>query len=245
LRSMKRCVAMSRVFSLLLLFLLAGCYVEQKGDQKIDELAQRKARIEARLEKARMEADKQKELALTKMQKQIEELALQRTKSEAQKEIELAKIKAKQALQLQRIEQAYKLKELELKKQKELLELQNKKYLAEREIELKKQLLIYSLIGLLLIILAALIILYFYKKRKDKLIAYHDNLEKYFRMKEHEAKIAIANKIIDTIAEGKLTPEQEQRLLGVLRGDAKDLPKELEHKKDEPIEAQLEERRDG
>ncbi len=233
---------MYKVFSLILILLFAGCSLEnsQKA-KKIDELSQRKARIEARLEKARIEADRQKELALTKMQKQIESLALQRSKSEAQKEIELAKIKAKQSLELQKIEQTYKLKELELEKQKELLELQNQKYIAQRELELKKQFLIFSLLGLLAIILAILIIFYFYKKRKDKLIAYHDNLEKYFRLKENEAKVAIANKIIDTIAEGKLSPDQEQRLLGVLKGDTKELPEQIEKRSQEPIEAEVEE----
>ncbi len=241
---------MWKLCSLLLAALLFGGCIDtsQKSDKKIDELAARKTRIEARLEKARREADRQKELALTKMQKQIEQLALERSKTQAQKEVELARIKAKQALELQKIEQAYKLKELELKKQKELLELQNQKYLAEREIALKKQLLIYSLIAFTVLLIAILVVLYFYKKRRDKLIAYHDNLEKYFRMKENEAKIAIANKIIDTIAEGKLTPEQEQRLLGVLKGDVKELPKEIEETKDEAIEAEVEdeeEKKDG
>ncbi|WP_201334673.1 MULTISPECIES: hypothetical protein [unclassified Nitratiruptor] len=238
---------MFRLFNLVLIVLLFGGCMEstQKLDQKKDELLERKARIEARLEKAREEADKQKELALTKMQQEIEKLALQRSKNEAQKEVEIARIKAKQALELQKIEQAYKLKELELKKQKELLELQNQKIIAQKELELKKQFLLFSLIALVIILVVVLIVLYFYKKRKDKLIAYHDNLEKYFRLKENEAKVAIANKIIDTIAEGKLTPEQEQRLLGVLKGETKELPKEIENKKEEPIEAEVEEKKDG
>ena len=235
---------MLRLYSLVIVMLLfAGC-IETKSDKKIDELAQRKARIEARLEKAREEANKQKELALTKMQQQIEKLALERSKNEAQKEIELARIKAKQALELQKIEQAYKLKELELKKQKELIALENQKYIAQKEIELKKIFLFASLAGLLLILFVVMIILYFYKKRKDKLQAYNDNLEKYFRMKENEAKIAIANKIIDTIAEGKLSAEQEQRLLGVLQGNTTP-PPQIEEKKDETIEAQIEEKKDG
>ncbi|BAF70771.1 hypothetical protein [Nitratiruptor sp. SB155-2] len=238
---------MFKLFNLLLIVLLfSGCMERtQKLEQKKDELLERKARIEARLQKAREEADKQKELALTKMQQEIEKLALQRSKNEAQKEVEIAKIKAKQALELQKIEQTYKLKELELKKQKELLELQNQKIIAQKELELKKQFLLFSLIALVIILVVVLIVLYFYKKRKDKLIAYHDNLEKYFRLKENEAKVAIANKIIDTIAEGKLTPEQEQRLLGVLKGETKELPKEIENKKEEPIEAEVEEKKDG
>ncbi len=230
---------MWRICSLLLVLVFSGCMDTTKRiDKKADELSERKARIEARLERARLEADKQRELALTKMQRQIEELALKRSQNEAQKEIELARIKARQALELQKIDQAYRLKELELKKQKELIELENQKLLAQKEIELKRQFLYLSLAGLILLLIVVLVILYFYKKRQDKLQAYKDNLEKYFRMKENESKIAIANKIIDTIAEGKLTPEQEQRLLGVLQGKSE--PPKLENKEDEPIEAEVE-----
>ncbi len=234
---------MLRLFSFVFVMLFVGCFDDnaKKIEQKVDELSQQRARIEARLEKARLEADRQKELALTKMQRQIEELALKRSQNEAQKEIELARIKAKQALELQKIEQTYKLKELELKKQKELIELENQKLLAQKELELKRQFLYLSLAALVLLVVVVLVILYFYKKRQDKLQAYKDNLEKYFRLKENEAKIAIANKIIDTIAEGKLTPDQEQRLLGVLQG--KSGPPKLENKKDEPIEAEVEDER--
>ena len=234
---------MPRVFSLVIVLLLfAGCFEQKKVlEKKSDELSEQKQRIEARLLKAKEEADKQKELLLTKMQERIEKLALQKAKTEKEKEIELAKIKMEQALALSKLEQKYKMEELKLRQQKERIELENQRLIAQKELEVKKEFLIFSLVGLILIILAVLIVLYFYKKRKDKLIAYHDNLEKYFRLKENEAKIAIANKIIDTIAEGKLSAEQEQRLLGVLKGDTKELPKEIE----ETIEAEVEEKKDG
>jgi len=227
---------MWRLCSLILVFFISGCFEQKPLQKKQDELLEPKQRIEARLLKAKEEADKEKELLLTKMQERIEKLALERAKSEKEKEIELAKIKMEQTLALSKLEQKYKLKELELRQQKERLELENKRLIAQKELEVKKQFLLFSLIGLVLVIIAILVVLYFYKKRKDKLIAYHDNLEKYFRLKENEAKIAIANKIIDTIAEGKLTPEQEQRLLGVLKTDTKELPQKI---KDEPIEAEI------
>ena len=229
---------MLKIVSLILIIFLSGCYepTAQKIDHKITTLEAQKKRLEERIERARAEADKEKELALTKMRQRIEELALKRSKNEAQKAIELAKIKAQKELELTKIERELKLKELELRAKKEQLELENQKLIAQRELEVKKQFLYLALAALIFIIFAILLTLYFYKRRKDKLIAYHDNLEKYFRLKENEAKIAIANKIIDTIAEGKLTPDQEQRLLGVLKGEA---PKELP-KPDEPIEAEVE-----
>ena len=236
---------MFRVLILAFLILLSGCDSKKEEiSNKVSNLEQKRSKLDEQIAKARANADKEKELALLKMKKRVDELLLQKGKTEAQKEIEIAKIKAQKELEIQKIERELKLKELELQKERQKIELENKKLLAQKEIEVKKQFLIYSLIALVLIIVSILIILYFYKKRKDKILAYHDNLEKYFRMKENEAKIAIANKIIDTIAEGKLTPDQEQRLLGVLKGDIKEIPKELEDKKDEVVEAQIEQKED-
>ncbi|WP_281951611.1 hypothetical protein [Nitrosophilus kaiyonis] len=232
---------MFRVLLLIFLLLFVGC--EQKDtklENKSNYLQEKKAKLDEKIAQARAKADKEKELALLKMRKRLEELSLKSGQTEAQKEIEIAKIKAQKELEIQKIQKELKLKELELQKERQKIELENQKLLAQKEIEVKKEFLVFSLIGLILIILAILTVLYFYKKRKDKIIAYHDNLEKYFRMKENEAKVAIANKIIDTIAEGKLSPEQEQRLLGVLKGDLKELPKDIE-KKDEVVDALIEE----
>ncbi len=231
---------MLRVFNLFLVFLLSGCGLDSAlKDKKMDELEQKRAMIDSKLLKAKEEANRQKEILLTKMQERVEKLALQQAKTQKEKEIELAKIKAQQALALSRLEQKYKLKELELKSKKEAVELENQKLIAQKELELKKEFLLFSLIGFLLILAAALVILYMYKKRQDKLIAYRDNLDKYFRAKEREAKVAIANKIIDTIAEGKLTPQQEQRLLGVLKGDGGDV-KKIGKTDEDAIEADIE-----
>ena len=231
---------MLRVFNLFLVFLLSGCGLDSAlKDKKMDELEQKRAMIDSKLLKAKEEANRQKEILLTKMQERVEKLALQQAKTQKEKEIELAKIKAQQALALSRLEQKYKLKELELKAKKEAVELENQKLIAQKELELKKEFLLFSLIGFLLILAAALVILYMYKKRQDKLIAYRDNLDKYFRAKEREAKVAIANKIIDTIAEGKLTPQQEQRLLGVLKGDGGDV-KKIGKTDEDAIEADIE-----
>ena len=235
------------VFKILLalsLLFFTGCeFKEDKiSDKKIDKLQERKAKLDEKIALARAQADKKREIALMQMRKRLEELSLKETKTKAQKEIELEKIRAQKELELQKIQKELKLKELELLKEKQKIELENQKLIAQKEIEVKKQFLIYSLIALILIILSILIILYVYKKRKDKIIAYHDNLEKYFRMKENEAKIAIANKIIDTIAQQKLTPQQEERLLKVLKGETKEIPKEIENK-DEVVEALIEEKK--
>ncbi|MRJ02164.1 MAG: hypothetical protein GXO19_05195 [Epsilonproteobacteria bacterium] len=231
---------------ILLLLLMTGCLQEGENmEQKRDAISREKARIEAQLLEARKSADREKELLLTQIQERIERLALEERKSEKEKEVELAKIKMEQTLALSQLEQKYKMEELRLSQEMEKLELEQRKILAQKELEVRRELLLLGFIGLILILIAGLTILYFYKKRRDKLIAYNDNLEKYFRMKEQEAKIAIANKIIDTIAQGKLRPDQEQRLLGVLKGEGKgeELPK-LEERGEPPIEATIQPERE-
>jgi hypothetical protein len=221
---------------LVVAFLVAGCW--DGGLQESQEsLYQRQQELRKEILEARAKADRERELLLTQTQERLERLALERAKSEREKEVELARIQMEQKLALAQLEQKYRLEELKLRQEQERLELENQRLIAQKELEVKKQFMIFSLIALMLILFAILIVLYFYKKRKDKLQAYHDNLEKYFKMKENEAKIAIANKIIDTIADGKLTPEQEQRLLGVLKGEGKELPKEI--RSDEAIEAEI------
>ena len=222
---------MLRIVLLIMLLLFSGCEETKKIEKKVDALQEKKMELDKKIAVARAEADKEKELALLKMRKKLEELSLKESKTKAQKELELAKIKAQKELDLQKIEKELKLKEIELKREKTKIELENQKLLAQKELEVKKIFLIYALIAFVLLLFFAGIVLYIYKKRKDKLIAYHDNLEKYFRLKENETKVQIANKIIDTIASGKLTPDQEQRLITVLQSpnniDKKELPKEI------------------
>lgn len=122
-----------------------------------------------------------------------------------QKELELAKINTN----------LEKEKLASLNKEKEsLYQLQIQQQ--QQELELQKYIIL--LIALVIIIIAIGVYIYFNNRRKDKLKAYEDNLEKYFKNKEEQQKLQIANKIIDTIATGKLSIEQEKRLIANLDG---------------------------
>ena len=74
----------------------------------------------------------------------------------------------------------------------------------------------------LIMVFTFVLFIYYNNKRKDKLRVYEDNLNKYFREKENQAKIEIAGKILDTIASGKLSEEQENRLISSLGTNSKD-----------------------
>ena len=133
---------------------------------------------------------------------------------DSNKEIELSKInstleKAKLKIEEQKVLIQNKEKELkyELAKQKE-----------DNSSTTQKYIIIFG--SVLIIILSFALFTYYNNRRKDKLRAYEDNLNKYFRDKENQAKIEIASKVLDTIASGKLNTEQENRLITSLGSDS-------------------------
>ena len=93
---------------------------------------------------------------------------------------------------------------------------------------------ILSIISLtiIIIIIAIALFIYFTNRRKDKLRAYEDNLEKYYRQKDREAKMQIANKIVDTIAKGNLSKAQENQLLQALSESPTPKQEFIEEKED-------------
>lgn len=236
---------LSRVAILIAVIFFTGCFENKNDIANQDMLLAKREKLDKEIQKARVEADKKRELALTKMKKELEELALKQNIKEVELKQKLAKIEAQKELDIQKIQKELKLKELEIQKEKMRLEMENQKLIAKEELKAKERLYIILIIAFLILLFFIGVVLYIYKKRKDKILAYHDNLEKYFRLKENETKIAIANKIIDTIASKKLSPDQEQRLLNVLKSsqiDKKSLPKEIE---EDTIEADIEEKKDG
>lgn len=122
-------------------------------------------------------------------------------------ELQKNELNAKKELELAKINSDIKKEEISVKKE----EISSKNLALNSQNEIIKLSLI--LVTILLIISAVGLFIYFSNRRKDKLRAYEDNLEKYYRQKDREAKMQIANKIIDTISSGKLSKEQENRLL--------------------------------
>ncbi|HIP54843.1 MAG TPA: hypothetical protein EYH11_05170 [Sulfurimonas autotrophica] len=152
---------------------------------------------------------------------------VQLKKIDAQKEQELAKINAQTTLaQMEKAQLLEKIK-LEAAAQKEKILLAQAKEKAafeaklrdlERQnaMELKRYLLL--ILFFILVIATYFIYLYFKRRHDDKLKAYQDNLEKYFHQQENMTKMRIAEKIIDTVASGKLAKEQESALIKALSG---------------------------
>ena len=96
---------------------------------------------------------------------------------------------------------------------------------SQQEIEIQKY---YILLLAVVIIIATIgLYIYFNNRRKDKLRAYEDNLEKYFRAKENEAKLQITNKVLDLISSGKLSDAQETKLIKAINEGTKKASKKL------------------
>ncbi|WP_456394499.1 hypothetical protein [Nitratifractor sp.] len=128
----------------------------------------------------------------------------------------IVKVEAQKQLEIEKINAQTRLKELELERQKELALLRERERLMRLEHEQAKETwLIVGAIALILLIGLALL-WYFDRRRQDKLIAYRDNLQKYFLFKENETRFKIAEKIIDTVSKQEISAEEKAKLIEVL-----------------------------
>jgi len=193
------------IFLSLILFFNACNLTESKEERAAKQLEQKKA-FEAKI------ADT-KEVQLKKI--------------DAQKEQELAKINAQTTLA--KMEKAQLLEKIKLEaaaqkekmllaqaKEKEAFEAKLRDLERQDAMELKRYLLL--ILFFVLVIATYFVYLYFKRRHDDKLRAYQDNLDKYFHQQENMTKMRIAEKIIDTVASGKLEKEQESALIKALSG---------------------------
>ena len=225
---LKRIILLSKI--ILLTLFLTGCNVNDifGPSQKEIELKQKEFTLkeqEIKFNQLLKEKDLDASLALKKSE--LEQQHLIKTKEsdakiannkaalDTKKEIELSKIKSdieKEKLQIQ------KQKILSQNIEKDLM-YSLKKQDSQNTLSTQKYLIIFG--SILIIIFSFAIYTYYNNRRKDKLRAYEDNLNKYFREKENQTKIEIASKILDTISSGKLNQEQENRLISALSSDSR------------------------
>ncbi len=131
---------------------------------------------------------------------------------------ELANIDLQKQIELGKMDKDIRLKTLELENAQamEKLKLQIQRDAAEREYAMKRN---YLLLAAVLLVVIAIGIYFLWKRHhENKLQAYNDNLQKYFYQKENESRMRLAEKIIDSVAEGKASSEQEAKLLNILQG---------------------------
>ena len=195
-------------------------------------------------EKAK-KAEQERALFMKKVQ-QSKEIQLKKLSAQTQKDLAILQSKK----ELAEIEKAKELEKLhlqaELEKEKILLQNKNKQLAFEQKMqekeredamELKRYMML--ILGILVMVGAFFIYYYFKKKRENELLAYNDNLQKYFYQKENEARVKIAEKMLDAISSGKLDKEQENQLITAFSGSAKgNYQKQLSSKEEDIIESE-------
>lgn len=131
---------------------------------------------------------------------------------------ELAVIEKQKAVALGELEQTVRLKEAQLRQKLELAQMEAQLQLAEEARLHALQRNIIILLGVVMLIAAFGLYVLLKRRHENKLRAYNDNLQKYFRHKENETRARLAEKIIDKIADGQTPTAQEQQLIEILKG---------------------------
>ena len=193
----------------LFLFIFSGCDLLESQEEK-----NKKAALEQIAFEKKVEATKEVQLKTLSAQTQ-RELAILESKKELaliEREVQLEKIRMQAKLDKQKII-------LEQEKEKALFEQQMKQKEQMDNMELKRYFV--AILGLFILLSLFFLFYYFKKRREDKLLAYNDNLQKYFYHKENEARVKIAEKMLDSIASGKLDKAQENQLISAFSGESK------------------------
>jgi len=204
---------------ILISLIFTGCELDSifGPSQKELELQQAKLELKAKELKFNQHLQQQKleQTHLINLKNTDAKIANDIAVNTSKKELELAKIQSsleKEKYELQKFQIEVKSKEKNL--EFDLLKQENNNSLSSQKY-------LIAIASFLLIVFTYALFTYFNNRRKDKLRAYQDNLNKYFKEKENKAKVEIASKILDTIASGKLNAEQENRLISSLSGDSK------------------------
>ena len=193
---------MKTILILFTLFILSGCQLFEDST----ELQEKKQELALKT----LQAQQEKELAVLEMQKS------------------LATIEKEKVLTLQKLQNELKSKELNANSEAELELIKQKVTLQQSNNTLDFQKYLLMFLALLLIVVAGFIFYYFKKKREDKLRAYEDNLKKYFYHKENEARLQIADKILDTLKSGDISKENEQKLINAFAKEQHDYEDDAE-----------------
>lgn len=185
-----------------ILFSFSACQLFEDSP----ELQERKQALELK----KLEVAQEKELAMLQMQQS------------------LATIEKEKVLELQKMQNALKEKELNTNSEKELELIKQKISLQESSNTLDFQKYLFIFLAFILSVIAFFVFYFLKRKREDELRAYNDNLKKYFYMKENESRMKIAEKILDTIAEGDLSPENEKKLINAFASEQHDYDNDAE-----------------
>ncbi len=148
----------------------------------------------------------------TRAQEKSDKIETAKIQAEAQKEI--AKINRDRDIEVQKLISQTDVQKADINKAVAMEEVQTKKTAIANEHESSTYILM--LIGAALLLLFLFLFYYTGKNRKAKLKMHEDDLMYKLRVQEQEMKMKMAEKMLDSITSGKLSPEQENRLIETL-----------------------------
>jgi hypothetical protein len=148
----------------------------------------------------------------TQTQERSEKIETAKIQAQTQKEI--ARINKERDVEVQKLISQTDVTKAGINKEVAMEEVRTKKSAIEKEHE--------SSLYVLIVIAAALTLLFLFlfyytgRNRKARLKMHEDELMYKLRLQEQELKMKMAEKMLDSIASGKLSPEQENRLIETL-----------------------------
>lgn len=115
---------------------------------------------------------------------------------DAQTKKELAQIEKEKALGIEHIKKEIALKDQEV----------NTKKIEQKEEELNR----YTFIALFIFLSTLLTLIYFLRKQREERLKIHED---ELQLKEKELQVKVAEKMLETLVSGKLTANEEQKIL--------------------------------
>ncbi len=138
-----------------------------------------------------------------------EKVRLMKMDSENKKDI--AEIQMKQAIEVAKIHQVAEVEKATINKDVALVKNETELIKEDNTFNIQKWLLI--LVGILTSIIAFYIFFNAQKNRKSKVQMHQDDLEQQRILKEQEMRYHMAEKMLDTLSSGKLSQDQEAKLI--------------------------------
>lgn len=151
---------------------------------------------------------------------------IETAKIEAESNEKIAKINMQRDIEVQKLKSSTDVTKATIEKEVAIEEAGNRKIALENEHSFSITLL--YIVGIAMVLLFLFFLYYTGKNRKERLKKHEDELLFKLKSKEQELKVHMAEKMLDSIASGKLSPEQETRLIEALENTTGRL---IEHKK--------------
>ena len=192
--------------TLALLFLMIGCSEERGGTQQQPHLMGQS--VPQRSNAAAVRSETERAVAIAKI--------------EAQSREEIARINRERDIEMQRLQQQTALEKIGAEKTVALRQSETQQREADNGYTLG--IAAIAVAALLFTALLAIAVYFLRKRREDRLKMHSDTLEQELALKERELQVRMAEKILDTIASGTLSKEEESRLIETFEKTNRGLP---------------------